>query len=49
MRGCVYKVSTARAREQLGWRPMIPVTQSFREMMDAMRRLRRAEGHTRMA
>ena len=49
MAGRVYKVSTARARERLGWRPAIAPAESFRAMMETIRALRRAEGRTRMA
>ena len=40
MRGKVTKVSTARAKAELGWRQGIPIDQSLTETMAAIRALR---------
>ncbi len=40
MRGKVSKVSTARAKSELGWSQKIPIDVSLRETMDAIRALR---------
>ena len=49
MKGRVYRVSNARARSDLGWEPTVPLRDSMKDMMEAIRALRRSEGKARMA
>jgi dihydroflavonol-4-reductase len=48
MRGKVTKVSTARAKSELGWHQQIGIDKSLSETMTAIRALRRAEGRRRV-
>jgi len=47
--GLEYRVSSERAKSELGWAPKYTLRASLAETMRAIRALRRAEGKTRMA
>lgn len=46
--GLAYRVSSARARAELGWSPRFTLRESLADTMVAIRALRRAEGRRRM-